>query len=167
MYYINCFFVYSILGFFLETSFSFFKGFSYESGILYGPWTPVYGFGVIVIFFFAKKIKKWNIPKIFKFFFLFLSTSVVLSIMEVIGGYFIEWFFHTRFWDYSDMKFPITPYTSLEMSVLWGVLSLLLYSFIKPILDKIVKKIPNYLTCIFILLMFIDLLFTVIHHYQP
>ncbi len=167
MYFINCFFLYSILGFFLETIFSLVKGFSYESGILYGPWTPVYGFGVIVIFFFAKMLEKWKLSKFLKFLFLFLSTSIVLAIMEILGGYFIEWFFHKRFWDYSNMKFPITPYTSLEMALLWGILSLLLYSFIKPILDKVVKKIPNYLTCIFILLMFLDLLFTVIHHYKP
>ena len=147
--------------------FYFVKGFSYESGILYGPWTPVYGFGVIVIFFFAKMLEKWKISKFFKFLFLFLSTSIVLAILEILGGYFIEWFFHKRFWDYSDMKFPITPYTSLEMALLWGILSLILYFFIKPLLDKVIKKVPKYLTCIFIFLMFLDLLFTVIYHYKP
>ena len=45
MYYINSFFIYSILGHFIE-------GFFYtnsDSGILFGYWTPVYGIGVVSI----------------------------------------------------------------------------------------------------------------------
>ena len=47
MYYINLFFVYSILGFVFETILSQFWSGVFNSGILFGPWTPVYGIGVM------------------------------------------------------------------------------------------------------------------------
>ena len=51
MYYINNFFMYSILGHIFESIiYLFCEG---ESGILYGPWTPVYGIGVVIIYYFT------------------------------------------------------------------------------------------------------------------
>ena len=47
MYYINNFFMYSILGHMVETVF--YTMGSGESGILYGYWTTIYGFGCVFI----------------------------------------------------------------------------------------------------------------------
>ncbi len=49
MYFLNCFFIYSILGFILECLFTLITKNHFASGILYGPWTPVYGFGAIFV----------------------------------------------------------------------------------------------------------------------
>ena len=43
MYYINCFFMYSILGFLTESFIYKFMDSSNHSGFLYGPVTPIYG----------------------------------------------------------------------------------------------------------------------------
>ncbi len=62
MYYINYFFMFSILGHFLE---SFFYS-SGDSGILLGYWTPIYGIGTIIILLINKFIDKFKLNKINK-----------------------------------------------------------------------------------------------------
>lgn len=69
MYYMNYFFVFSILGYLLETFFN--KGF--ESGILYGPYTPVYGIGVcLVIFVFHFLKRKKNKSSLYSSLYFFI-----------------------------------------------------------------------------------------------
>lgn len=158
MYYLNYFFIFSILGHFIE---SFFYS-SGNSGILYGYWTPIYGIGTIIILLINKFIDKFKIKKVLKIFLLFLGSMIILSTIEVIGGYLIKWIFNQELWDYSNHKFNIGKYTSIEMSLIWGLSSILLIYFIKPIADKIISKIPKFFSYILIILMIIDLLSTVI-----
>lgn len=158
MYYINYFFIFSILGHFIE---SFFYS-SGDSGILYGYWTPIYGIGTIIILLINKFIEKFNLNKILKIILLFVGSMIILSSIEVLGGYLIKWIFNKELWDYSNHKFNIGKYTSIEMSLIWGLSSILLIYFIKPIVDKIISKIPRFFSYILIILMIIDLLSTVI-----
>ena len=73
MYYIKYFFITSILGFFLETIVCT----NYESGILYGPWTPIYGIGSIIIIYVSDKIlKKKNLSIIKKFIIVFNKIRI-------------------------------------------------------------------------------------------
>ena len=43
-------FVFSIFGYLLETVYAFITHTNFKSGILYGPITPLYGVGIIIIF---------------------------------------------------------------------------------------------------------------------
>ncbi len=158
MYYLNYFFIFSIIGHIIEC-FCYSNG---ESGILYGYWTPIYGVGVIIILLINKFINKYKINNFFKFLLLFFSSMIILSIIEIIGGYLIEWLFHTKLWDYTNYKFNIGKYTALEMAIIWGSGSILLIYILKPIIDKIISKIPKFLTYILIVLFVFDLLMTLI-----
>lgn len=159
MYFINNFFLYSILGHIFESIvYLFYDG---ESGILFGPWTPVYGIGVTIVFSlyiyflkkgFKKKIIIWNI---------FLVGFILLTIIECIGGYLLEALFGTIFWNYEGLPLHIGKYISLEISFVWGILSLVCVYFLKPLTDKIIKKIPIWLTWIFIILFLIDVFMTI------
>lgn len=158
MYYLNYFFIFSILGHLLET-FVYSNG---ESGILFGPWTPVYGIGTIIILLIYKYLNKNTKNKYLKCFLLFILSSVILTIIEAIGGYLIEFIFHVTFWDYSYYKFHIGKYIALEMALIWGLCSLLVVYFIKPLIDKIISKIPKYLTYVLSILFVIDLINTIV-----
>ena len=68
--------------------------------------------------------------------------------------------FGTTFWDYSDQKFNIGKYISLEMTLLWGVMSIIFIYIIRPILDPLVKRIPKWLTIILSILFIIDIIMT-------
>ncbi len=66
MYYINYFFIYSIFGFLFEMGVDYIRKTFFDSGILYGPWTPIYGIGADIIlvlshyFFQVLHIAKWR-----------------------------------------------------------------------------------------------------------
>lgn len=156
MYYLNYFIIFSILGHLLE---SFFYS-SGDSGIFLSYWTPIYGIGTIIILLINKWINKFNLSKILKVLYLFLFSSIILSIIEALGGYLIKWIFNIELWNYTNYMFNIGRYTSLEMSLIWGLSSILLIYFIKPLSDKIIKKIPKIVTYILIGLFIIDVIIT-------
>ena len=54
MYYVNVFFVFSFLGFLFENVLNIFTNDNFNSGILYGPWTFIYGIGALLIVFLNK-----------------------------------------------------------------------------------------------------------------
>ena len=49
MYYVNIFFVFSLVGFLFENFINIFFNDNFNSGILYGPWTFIYGIGVLLV----------------------------------------------------------------------------------------------------------------------
>lgn len=133
-----------------------------SSGIMYGPFTPIYGIGAILIILISKYIfKKVKFNKFIDTILIFIMTTLILSIIEFIGGILIEKLFGIIFWDYSGNKYSLGKYVCLEMSLLWGLMSIIFIYIIKPILDLFVKKIPNIVTIIFIIYFIIDLTITI------
>ena len=158
MYYINYFFIFSILGYFIETLIYTSK----DSGILFLWWTPVYGIGVIIIILINKFINKLNMSKLVKKLLLFFLCALVLSLIEALGGYLLKWLFNKELWNYSTHKFNIGKYTSLEMSFIWGFGSIIFTYILKPLIDKKINKIPKYLTYILIILFILDITTTLL-----
>ena len=158
MYYLNYFIIFSILGHFLE-SFFYSNG---DSGIFLGYWTPIYGIGVVIILLLNNWIKKFNLNKILNILYLFLFSSIILSITEAIGGYLIKWIFDVELWDYINHSFNIGKYTSLEMALIWGLSSILLIYFLKPLFDKFINKMPKLLAYILIGVFILDIIITLI-----
>ena len=103
MYYAKYFFITSIIGFIIESVVcGNFKG---NSGILYGPWTVVYGFGSVLILLINKIVSKNIKNKVLKIISLFIISTISLTILELFGGILIEKIFGIVFWDYSDCKY--------------------------------------------------------------
>ncbi len=161
MYYINCFFLYSILGFLFEHLMYFLLGHKGDSGILYGSWTPVYGIGIIIIILVSNFIfKNLHSTKLLQTLVIFVTVVVLLTAIELLGGVLIEKIFKTTFWDYSNLKFHIGKYIALEVSFAWGLISLLVVYFVKPFFDKFLLKIPSWITILCIVLFIADISFT-------
>lgn len=162
MYYIKLFFVYSVLGFVFENTLVKLLASNYESGILFGPWTPVYGLGVLVIVMIYKWLEHHFNREWIKILLLFFISAISLSLLEFIGGKLIENIFGKIFWNYENFKYNIGKYASLETAAIWGIFSLFIIYLIKKPIDKIIKHIPNWLTYVFIVLFVIDGILTLI-----
>lgn len=163
MYYLNCFWMYSIIGYILETICYNIFSWSGESGILYGPWTPLYGFGVIIIILISNFVlKKYKCNKFLKTMLIFIYCFIFLSLIELIGGLLVEKLFNVTWWDYSGHKYHLGKYVCLSMSILWGLAAIPLIYIIKPIFDKIIKKIPNFIGIILDTIILIDFIITII-----
>ena len=156
MYYINSFFIYSIIGYLFETYII-----KSESGILYGPITPIYGIGAIIILIISKylfanlHLSIWQETLIAS-----LLLMIILTIIELISGILIEKIFHKVFWDYSNLPLSFGHYIALPVSLGWFLASILLIYFIKPLLDKIIINIPTFVTIILIVIFIIDNIYT-------
>ena len=65
MYYINVFLVYSMIGHLFEVIVDLILNIKPGSGILFGPWTPIYGFGVLIMLYLKRKLEKLNLTKFY------------------------------------------------------------------------------------------------------
>lgn len=157
MYYYNIFFLFSILGHFIENFFYTSK----DSGILFGYWTPIYGVGVVIILIIYKLISKVAKKEYLKVPLLFLCSSIILSISELFAGILIERLLKVTFWDYSKEKFSIFRYTSLKMALIWGLSSIVLIYLIMPVIDKSINYIPKSITYILITLFCCDFIVSI------
>lgn len=161
MYYINCFFVYSIFGYFFETFLSKIKNIDFSSGILFLPWTPIYGFGSIIILLISNfvfnyfYISKWKEVLI-----VFFIVIIILTLIELLGGFLIEKIFNIVFWDYKDYQYHIGKYIAVEVSFIWGFMSILFIYFIHPLFYNLIIIIPFFITYFLIILFFIDCFLT-------
>jgi len=111
------FFLYSIIGWILESVYkSVLDKKMINSGFLYGPYCPIYGFGAVIMLLFLNKFEN-NI------FLLFLTAFIILTIWEYIVGIFLEKVYHTKYWDYSTYRFNIKGRVCLLNSFYWGICS--------------------------------------------
>ncbi len=163
MYYLNYFFIFSIFGHLLETTLFNIFNWNLQSGFLYGYWTPVYGVGIVLIIFISNYLfKKLKLNKLLEIIIFTIIITFVLTFIEFIGGNLLELIFKKEFWNYSDHKYHFGKYIALDISLIWGICAIIFLYLVKPWMDKIVRKIPNWITYIFIVLFIIDLFFTLL-----
>lgn len=135
--------VYSFLGWSLETAYASIRQRKFiNRGFLIGPFTPIYGFGAILIIASSKLIfnliGNYNSSLLISLIF---STLMVTS-LEFITGYVLEKAFNSKWWDYSDLPFNIKGYICLKYSILWGILAFLLVKVVHPNIEDYIIKIP-------------------------
>ncbi len=153
--------MYGLLGFLLESLwYKIFRIKSY-SGFLLGPFTPIYGVGVICILLIQKYvISRINGSKLVKLIISFLIFTLVLSIIEGLGGYLLEWLFDVELWNYTNKPYHLGKYVCLEMALVWGVSSVLFIYIIKPFMDRFIKRIPKKATYLFITILVSDFIYS-------
>lgn len=164
MYSYNCLIFYSIVGFLLESTIYKIKGSKRHSGICYGPVTYVYGFGILGLnvldqYFLSKT--KGNKGK--KLFITFISCTILMSLIEFLGGIILYKVFQTRLWDYSKKSYHLGRYLCLELSIVWGILGCFYLYFIKPLLDPLLRKIPQKFSIIVMCIQLLDIIFVIMN----
>ena len=60
------------------------------------------------------------------------------------------------------MQYNIGHYISLEISNIWGLAGIVVIYILKPLIDKVIKKIPKWLTYILMVLFITDSILTLI-----
>ena len=155
------FLIFSILGLIIETLYCYITAGTWESrkGLIWGPFCPVYGVcGAFLIAVLDKLNFKSNVQ-------LFLGGFVIGSIAEYILSYMLEAIYGIRFWNYAYLSYHLNGRISLLFSFYWGVLSIVLIKFAKPLIDKIVDKmkpkIRNTIEISLFVFLVIDCIFTV------
>ena len=122
----------SILGYIFEMIVVLFQKGYFESrqGLIYGPFTPVYGIGGIAYYITFKLIKTRNKGKVF------FVSMILGGLTEYIASYVQEKAFGTISWDYSYLLFNLNGRTSLLHCTYWGIAGILYILYIEPKVEK-------------------------------
>ena len=157
LYYINCLFLYSLLGFVLESTVFKIKKVNIHSGIFYGPITEVYGFGAIALILLKIYIiDKLKCNKYLKVFITYILCVVVLTLIEFLGGNILNILFDIDMWNYTKKTFNCGKYICLELSLVWGFLGCFIIYYGIDFFNKIISIIPQKLTYLLIIINIID-----------
>ena len=135
--YLLYFLFYSFLGwiheffFFLVTEKRFRNG-----GIVIAPLLPVYGIGAVSILLLLQ-------PYVHNPFAIFVLSVILASVVEYIGHYAMEKWFHVLLWDYHDKKLNLHGRICLENSLGFGILALFLVYVAHPLVESFIGMIPH------------------------
>lgn len=162
IYYLAFYFIiFSFAGWLMETIRVSIRNKSFVNrGFINGPFCPIYGVGMNIIILFLSDYKN-------NYFLLGLLGMVLASVLEYLTSFALEKLFHESWWDYSYRKFNINGRISLDISVAWGVLSLIMIELIVPLIDYFIKKIDfvlgEIIIYVFFIYFFFDLSITIYH----
>ena len=137
LYYFLLFYIYSIIGWGLESTYVAIKEKNFvDRGFLIGPYCPIYGVGSLGIILYLTQYKE-NILTVF------ILGMVICSVLEYFTSYIMEKLFKARWWDYSDRKFNLNGRICGFNSLLFGLGSIAIIYFMQPILNLVLITSNN------------------------
>lgn len=151
----------SFLGLMIEelAHFVFFHDYQDRAGLLYGPFSPIYGFGGLMMTVALNRFHDKPIPIIF------LVSAVIGGAFEFLVSWIMQYAFGIVAWDYSGTFGNIDGRTNVMYMGCWGLLGLAWVKLLLPMLlwaiNKIPWKIRYTLTTIAMVFMVIDVIMTV------
>ena len=131
------FVIFSVLGFCFESFANLIEygQFHNRQGILYLPFSQIYGLGAVIIIEITRWIKKKHV------LFLYLFCCIFGAFFEFAFSYIEEIILHSTTWDYSHMPFNIGGRTNLLFSLVWGLVGVVIVKFLYPQSVKIINLI--------------------------
>lgn len=140
------FFVYGFLGWCTEVAYATFKERRFVNrGFLNGPICPIYGVGVTIVIAFLTPYKD-NLPL------LYVSSVVLVTVLEGLTGWAMDKIFHNKWWDYSNQPLNIGGYVCLLFSLIWGVACVAVMDFIHPLIHDALTLLPQVVGIVLIVL---------------
>ncbi len=108
-----------------------------RQGLIYGPFSPIYGIGVaIFVIFLGKNNDKRNLLKTFLF------ASLIGGITEFMTSLIADKIFNVQFWDYTGYFLNICGRTTIPFMLIWGLGGTILMKVVYPFISKLIEKIP-------------------------
>lgn len=155
------FFVGSCLGWVLEL---FYRRYFYAKkwlnpGFLVGPYLPIYGFGLCLLFLLASLDFSFITNKVLRTVLLILLMGVAMTAVEYIAGKIFVLGMHVKLWDYSDKWGNIQGIICPEFSLYWTLLGAIYYFLIHPTVTGAVSWLFSNLAFSFIIGFFFGVFF--------
>lgn len=148
----------SILGYCVEMIWCYIRNGHFESrkGLIYGPISPVYGIGGIVLTLLLYRFINYN------GIIIFFISAIIGGVFEYLCSWVQEKAFGSVSWDYDSKNLSINGRTSVEYSVFWGILGVFFLRDIYPLFDKFMGYFSDgtikILTIIFLVFLIPDII---------
>ena len=116
-----------------------------RAGLLFGPFSPIYGFGAVLMTVFLNRL--WDDNPIW----IFLASAVIGTLFEYATAVFMQVGFGAVSWDYSNATIfgfpdPLAAisggHVALMFAAMWGVLGCVWIKWCLPHLLKLINMIP-------------------------
>ena len=127
-----------VLGLILETIYHFmlFGGYEDRAGLLFGPFSPIYGFGAVLMTVALNRFHDKPIILIF------LVSAVIGGAFEYLTSWFMQFAFGIVAWDYTGSWLSIDGRTNGMFMIMWGILGVAWIKLLLPQMLKVVNLIP-------------------------
>lgn len=110
-------------------------------GFLTGPYLPLYGFGVVVLYalsYLEKYLTQFDSGGPVHYLIMFVIMAAAMTVVEYIAGIIFIKGMHIKLWDYSNEKGNIQGIICPRFTIIWGVLSILYYFLLYPPITKMI-----------------------------
>ena len=134
-------------------------------GFCTGPYLPIYGFGLCVLYLLAS-LEQYNLIEepFWNKVVLFAGMAVGMTLIEYIAGLFCLKYLKVRLWDYSDMWGNIQGIICPLFSFFWAVLGAVYYFLIHPHILEGLDWLSNNLAFSFFIGMFFGIFILDVGH---
>ncbi len=107
-----------------------------RAGLLYGPFSPIYGVGGLLMTIALNRFHKAPLPVVF------LVSAVIGGAFEYLASWFFQFAFGIMAWDYTGTFLSIDGRTNGMFMAMWGVLGCMWIKLLLPRMLKLVNAIP-------------------------
>ena len=107
-----------------------------RTGMLWGQFSPIYGFGAVLMTVALNRFHDRSIVMIF------LVSAVIGGAFEFFVSWFMEVAFGVTAWDYTGTFMSIGGRTNFMFMCMWGALGVVWVKFCLPRMLKLVNMIP-------------------------
>ena len=130
--------IYTFLGFILESIYvSILKKEFYLSGLLKGPFIPIYGFGALLIL--------RVIPYHTNNFEIFFYSLICCTMLEYLTHFFLSHDSNIEVWNYQSLPHNYTGRICMFYSLMWGFLGIILVNYLDPLINNLLIHSNYYL----------------------
>lgn len=137
-----------------------FGEFQDRAGLLFGPFSPIYGIGGMCITAVASPLRNKPLPALF---FVFCITG---GLVEYIVSFVLEFAFGITAWDYTGSFLAIDGRTNAYFMFMWGFLGLICAKVAVPAFEKylvpIIDKLSPIVTAIAFTFMALNIVLTLV-----
>lgn len=121
-------------------------------GFCTGPYLPIYGFGLCVLFLIASLEPIQLIKNVFwNKTLLFLLMAVCMTLLEYIAGVILMKHFHVRLWDYRGQWGNIQGIVCPLFSLIWAGLGAAYYFLVHPYILEALQWLSRNLAFSFVI----------------
>lgn len=137
LYYIlQWFFIYSILGWIVESIYmSFCERRLVNRGFIFGPICPIYGVGALSVYFILRPLEGNWIA-------LYFCGAFLATALELLTAVVMKRVFGEVWWDYNQKPCNFHGILCLESTVAWGFYTIFMFGFLHGAVKRIAASYP-------------------------
>ena len=121
-------------------------------GFCVGPWLPLYGFGLCLLYLFSRLGTGLHAGDSHAgLLLLILLMGLGMTVIEYLAGLLCVYGYHLRLWDYSDKWGNLQGIICPQFSLYWTILGAVYFLFVHPVADRALSWLAEHQAFYFVM----------------